>query len=804
MTSPRVEKQKQVVRTNTQAVKPKTASSTTAPLLSFKSTQNNTGLSIEHTTKPNQEYVQSYVKVKSKDGKTYNFNATLEKRINNVTAKLQKAEKENGFIGKTWSRFKNLTGIGDSSDKVREQQAQEKKLLAQFNSNPQNRAKIFEQLTGQKYTNENLEKFIKGKIKLKSEIALQGYKEGQEMAIDVGADIVSGIAAVGIYSAAVAAAPFTGGASIAVGVAAAGVSGAAIKTGLKAADAATGGRKYTLKDAKHDAATGAFSGVIAPITGGMGGAVGKTVATKLGIQAVKTVGKEVAEEVVETGVKQGLKQGIKTALTNPTGYEYLGGNIAKRGVAMAAEMASDGAVGGAVDNAFRTTLDGGSISDVAQAAGEGFVGGAIMSPIIGGGFKAVGKAGHKLGSKVKGENDVVADAVETSLTKTTDDVVPVLKTQGATTKHNISDLLTQNGYIEKDGVLVPTREFKANRYSQSLSKENAAQVQKRLKEPLTKEHQEFMQKIMNSCDGKYAQYWNEHPEELILFAGTLKKSSNFGLEDITSNANVMENMIASIQNKPFGATLKAFEEYQNAYSINFFLRDLANGTITPENMHNNPLHGKGADSFMKLTSKMQSHLEKSRTSSQMTLHRGDSPHVFETAVLPDGTKVNFFKDMDAILNSYDAEKANQLLNSGLSYEEIQKLAHTALRDNSNWKQELTELIEKMSKQDITIEMPGFMSASASQKKGMHFTKGSENCPQEFRGVYWNLDVPKNSKATCIDVIDPYNQQPEYEFLFQKNSKLKIKNMKLEETDGHYYIKIDAEVVQNTVTTPKPI
>lgn len=49
------------------------------------------------------------------------------------------------------------------------------------------------------------------------------------MAADVGADIVSGIAAVGIYTAAVAAAPFSGGTSIAVGIAAAGASAAAIK-----------------------------------------------------------------------------------------------------------------------------------------------------------------------------------------------------------------------------------------------------------------------------------------------------------------------------------------------------------------------------------------------------------------------------------------------------------------------------------------------------------------------------------------------------------------------------------------------
>ena len=280
-------------------------------------------------------------KVKSIDGKTYNFNKTLENRINNVSINLQKAENSNGFIGSSWNGFKNLTGIGDSSDEVREQQKSEKKLFQQFNNNVKRRPEIFKELTGADYTPGNIEKFIKGEIKLKSEIALQGYNEGQDMAVDIGADIVSGIAAVGIYTASVAAAPFSGGTSIAVGVAAAGASAAAIKTSLKAADAVSGGRQYTLKDAGHDAATGAFSGVLAPITGGFGGAVGKTVATKLGVQAVKQVGKEMAEETA----KGGVKQAVKTALTNPAGYEDAGGNIAKRALASGAEMAADGAVG---------------------------------------------------------------------------------------------------------------------------------------------------------------------------------------------------------------------------------------------------------------------------------------------------------------------------------------------------------------------------------------------------------------------------------------------------------------------------
>ena len=58
---------------------------------------------------------------------------------------------------------------------------------------------------------------MNGEITTKSEQALNGYKEGQDMAVDVIGDMVSGIAAVGIYSLAVAAAPFSGGASIAAG-----------------------------------------------------------------------------------------------------------------------------------------------------------------------------------------------------------------------------------------------------------------------------------------------------------------------------------------------------------------------------------------------------------------------------------------------------------------------------------------------------------------------------------------------------------------------------------------------------------
>ena len=179
--------------------------------------------------------------------------SALTARFNAVSTNVKKAEDSNGFLGSMWSGFKNLTGIGDSSDKVREQQKADLEALENGNI-----AEAFKNITGLDYTVENVNKFLNNEVQTKSETALNGYTEGQEMASDVIADMVSGIAAVGIYTAAVAAAPFTGGASIAVGVVAAGASAAAIKTGIKYADAKSGGREYTADNLKKDLATGAF------------------------------------------------------------------------------------------------------------------------------------------------------------------------------------------------------------------------------------------------------------------------------------------------------------------------------------------------------------------------------------------------------------------------------------------------------------------------------------------------------------------------------------------------------------------
>lgn len=303
-------------------------------------------------------------------------------KLNNQEKKLNKIKKEQGFIGKGWDWLKNKTGIGDSSDKAQMQINAERDMLKQLRQpNAKIDQKQFEKITGQKYTKANLEKFKKGEFSQASQ-KVAGYQEGQEMAVDVVADVAAGAASFTIYTLSIAAAPFTGGGSIALGGALAAGTGALVKTSVKYADAVSGGRKYTLNDAKKDASTGAVSGLLAPITAGAGGAIGKTVATKLGLQTIKTVGKEIGEDVVENSFKQTLK----TSLMSPGAFKYVGEGAGKKVLAYSSEVITDGALNGGIDNGFRTAVNGGSLLDVAKASGEG----ALFAPLVGLGMKGTG------------------------------------------------------------------------------------------------------------------------------------------------------------------------------------------------------------------------------------------------------------------------------------------------------------------------------------------------------------------------------------------------------------------------------
>ena len=284
-----------------------------------------------------------------------------------LRTELNKTKEEQGLIGKAWDGIKNLFGMKAGSDNVEK----------------------------------TIEKLENGEISQEeAQEVLTKYQDGQKMCVDVVGDMVSGIVAVGCA----AAAPFTGGASLLVAAGA----GAAVKVTIKGVDCAVGGRDYKLKDFGYDLITGSINGAMAPVTNALGGVAGTGVAKACGLNFGKMVVKETGEEIFEQTVKQTGKSFL-TNLLAKQGTEYVAKEGAKIGLkttmakvaAYGADMAVDGALGGATDGFARSLADG-DFENMGENVTQGFAGGLIAAPIIGGGFRLAGKAGSKVGSKLSG------------------------------------------------------------------------------------------------------------------------------------------------------------------------------------------------------------------------------------------------------------------------------------------------------------------------------------------------------------------------------------------------------------------
>lgn len=285
---------------------------------------------------------------------------------------LEETKKEQGFIGKIWDGFKNLTGIGAGSNKAEKA----------------------------------IEQFEKGEIsEEEAQKAIEAYKAGQKQCVDMAADVVSGIVSFAAFSmataAGIAAAPFTGGVSlglVAAGFGIAGAAGAASKVAIKGLDAATGGREYSGKDIIYDVATGGINGIFAPITAGIGGAAGKAVGRAVGVQGIREGG--------EILVREGLENTMRGAFTRTflsTSVKYTGGTAASRALCLATDMAVNGAISGAVDSSTRYVVgdeENKSLSGLLQNAGQGALSGFVMAPVIGGGMRLAGNGINKITNNI--------------------------------------------------------------------------------------------------------------------------------------------------------------------------------------------------------------------------------------------------------------------------------------------------------------------------------------------------------------------------------------------------------------------
>ena len=382
-------------------------------------------------------------------------------KLNNQEKALNKAKKEQGWIGKGWDWFKNKTGIGDGSDKAQQQINAEKKLLNQIKTGKVSK-KDFKEATGLDYTKENLGKFKRGELS-QAEEKINGYKEGQDMAIDVAGDVAAGFVAMG----AVAAAPFTGGASLTLAFGA----GAATKMFIKSLESATGEKKYNpfSKEGIIDFVVGGVNGLLAPVTGGCGAAVAKGVVTKL--------------------LSSTAKQGIKTATAFVTEQAVIGG-IFGGGVEGSKELTTQIYDAIADDKEI-------DMGEVGSKTLESTIGGAIAGPLMSAGFKAIGNViGKTLGRIFRRKwNNVTNTETKVEIPENTNSKQPQV---------NNNEVKPKTATPSETPIQVQQRLIKE--LENAKSREDFSKITQEMKNlPKTEEYQAIRQRL----GGEYFQRYNK-------------------------------------------------------------------------------------------------------------------------------------------------------------------------------------------------------------------------------------------------------------------------------------------------------
>ena len=304
-------------------------------------------LEIEKTGNINQRNnVKSYIPSKNRNKKdSVSIKNTLSQNVKTLSEELDKERKQQGIIGSTWDGLKNLTGIGYGSNKV----------------------------------DNAIKQLKKGEIKFEdAKKILEDYKDGQKTCVDVVADIFSGIISIGAFALAVP----SGGMGLAAGLVLSTAVGAGIKTGIKCTDAKMNDREYNFDNALYDAVTGGVNGILAPVTNGLGNTLIKTIGAKLGL------------EIVGESAKTATQSTLKRIILNQS-IDVTGGSLTKRAAALGAGMALDGSISGGIYGSTTAVMEGKNAEETLSSGVQGFIGGLIMAPVIGGGFRLAGKLGKK-------------------------------------------------------------------------------------------------------------------------------------------------------------------------------------------------------------------------------------------------------------------------------------------------------------------------------------------------------------------------------------------------------------------------
>lgn len=253
-------------------------------------------------------------------------NTVKTAQVENLKTQYSQVQKEQGFLGKAWNGLKNLFGT--------------------------------------KYSSKNIEKTIeqveKGEISADEAQKMIGeYQERQKSGVNTLTSIASGLAVVGC----VALAPFSGGASLALGVAL----GAGTRVGLKTLDRASNdvkGDELNKKEMAKDAIVGGVEGLVTVATMGLGSAA---------VQTSKETGKVLVKETVKTGIKQGAKAGaIDGAATNAATYmaDVAVGDKEFSGTELISTTTQGAAIGGTIGGVTGGVSSGVQARSASKALGD--------------------------------------------------------------------------------------------------------------------------------------------------------------------------------------------------------------------------------------------------------------------------------------------------------------------------------------------------------------------------------------------------------------------------------------------------
>ncbi len=188
-----------------------------------------------------------------------------EESTETLQDKFESVQDEQGIIGKLWNGFKNLTGLGLSSNDVED----------------------------------SIEQYENGEITYEEALeTIESYETKQDGIVDTAANVISGAVVAG-------AAIATGGVSLAAGAAI----GGAVKAGIKTVDRATNeieGDELDAKEIAKDFVTGAVDGAVTIATAGIGQG-----------SAVNSVKEAVVDGVI-SGVKSGAISGAASGAASYT------------------------------------------------------------------------------------------------------------------------------------------------------------------------------------------------------------------------------------------------------------------------------------------------------------------------------------------------------------------------------------------------------------------------------------------------------------------------------------------------------